>query len=316
MVDSAAYWALWIPLAALGVDLVVGDPNKFAHPVRLIGKVLEALGPWASSGGGQKAKGVVCTVLVAGLSGGAAWLLSSIPYAGLIIGLYLAYAGLALGQLLREARKVRLMLDRGDIQAAREALAMLVSRDVSAMDERGLRRSLAESVAENVNDAFAAPFFWLVVAGPGGLWFYKAVSTMDSMWGYKTDTWREAGWACARADDVLAWLPARLTAFIMLAAGVILRMDWRSAYDNLLTDARKTESPNAGWPMAAAAWMVGARMGGPTLYSGQLKDKPRLGPDGDWSDGRLRRLTRLAWVTGVMSGLFMAAYAWAMTVLR
>jgi adenosylcobinamide-phosphate synthase len=305
-----------MPVAAVILDLAVGDPNALPHPVRLIGRVLDFLAPLATGGRARFLKGAACTVLVAGAAGAAALTLSKIPYIGVFIALYLAFAGLALGRLLRDARRVRGLLAAGDVEEARKALAMLVSRDVSGMDEPDLRRSLAESVAENVNDAFTAPFFWFVLLGPGGLWVYKAVSTMDSMWGYKTEKWREAGRFPARADDVLAWLPARITAFLMIAAGVALRLDWRAAYDNLLEDARKSESPNAGWPMAAAAWLMGARMGGPTPYFGEITDKPLIGPEGEWADGKLARLDRLALATGLAGALLMAGYVWAMTILR
>jgi adenosylcobinamide-phosphate synthase len=301
---------LVLPLAAVLLDLLLGDPARLPHPVRAIGALLEKMSPLVT-GRGARFKGAAAVVLVAGASGGAAWLLGSLPLIGWLFRLYLAYAGLALGQLLREGRRVSGMLAAGEVERARTALAGLVSRDVSEMDEDGLRRSLAESMAENLNDAFGAPFFWLVLLGPGGLWVYKAVSTMDSMWGYRTDKWRDAGWAAARVDDVLAWLPARITAFLMLAAGWFLRLEVTAAYDHLLEDSRKTESPNAGWPMAAAAWLLGARMGGPTPYLGELKDKPLIGPEGGWKDEKLRKLVRLCLAAGLLSALLLAGYVWA-----
>lgn len=313
--ELAKHWPLLIPAAAFILDLAIGDPRNFPHPVRLIGNGLDMLEGWVTSGRARVFKGAFCTVLLAAVSGVTAWALANIPYLGLILALYLAYSGLALGQLLREAKSAAGLLETGDVAAAREAVSMLVSRDVSGMDESGLRRSLAESVAENVNDAFTAPFFWLVLLGLGGMWTYKAVSTMDSMWGYKSEKWSEAGRFPARADDVLAWIPARITAFLMLAAGVVIRLDWRAAYDNFYADAGKSESPNAGWPMATAAWLAGARMGGPTPYFGEIKDKPHIGPEGEWDDYRLKRLIRLALAAGIAGALIMAGYVWAMTVL-
>jgi adenosylcobinamide-phosphate synthase len=168
-------------------------------------------------------------------------------------------------------------------------------------------RTLAETLSENLNDAFVAPFFFLSVAGPAGLWVYKAVSTLDSMWGYKTPRYKDFGWAAAKADDVLAFIPARLTGLAMIGAGALTGLNWRAAYDNILADSGKTDSPNAGWPMAAAAWLLGASMGGPAVYFGEVKDKPVLGPEGDWTLDKVRRLRSLVLATGLLAaaGLFL-----------
>ena len=305
--DMGLLWTL-LPLAAMLLDLLLGDPPGWPHPVRLLGKAAQELSPLVRSGGprAQQAKGAAAALLLALAAGGTAWFLAAIPGLGLVLALYLAFAGLALGQLLREGRAVLERLEQGDLDGARRGLAMLVTRDTGEMEAPALRRALAETLAENLNDAFAAPFLYLAVGGPAWLWAYKAMSTLDSMWGYKTDQWRHAGWFAARADDVLAWLPARITAFAMLAAGWLLRLDWGAAYAHLLDDANKTESPNAGWPMAAAAWLCGAAMGGPASYFGRLKDKPVLGPAGaEWDDDRLRSLLALCRA----AGLFLAALA-------
>jgi adenosylcobinamide-phosphate synthase len=305
--ENELLWTL-LPLVAVLLDLLLGDPPGWPHPVRLLGKAAAELSPLVRAGGAgaQKAKGAVAVLLLAGAAGGTARFLADLPWLGFLGGLYLAYAGLALGQLLREGEDVLALLQQGDLAGARRALAYLVSRDTGDMDAAALRRGLAETLAENLNDAFAAPFLFLAVGGPAWLWAYKAVSTLDSMWGYKTDEWRNAGWFAARTDDVLAFIPARVTAFVFLAAGWMLRLDWRSAYGHLREDARKTESPNAGWPMAAAAWLCGAAVGGPASYFGTIKDKPVLGPAGsEWTDEKLSRLLILCRA----AGLFLAALA-------
>ncbi len=309
--DTDLLWTL-LPLVAVLVDLALGDPPAWPHPVRLVGKAAAELSPLvrAGSAGAQRAKGAAAVLLLAGAAGGVAWFAASLPWLGLVLALYLAYAGLALGQLLREGRAVAASLERGDLEAARGALAMLVSRDTRGLDEAGLRRALAETLAENLNDAFVAPFLFLAVGGPAWLWVYKAVSTLDSMWGYKTDEWRFAGWFAARADDVLAFVPARIAAFAMLAAGWLLRLDWDEAYLHLLEDARKSESPNAGWPMAAAAWLCGGGMGGPAVYFGKPKDKPEFGPEGaGWTDARLANLLTLCRATGLLLAALAGLYA-------
>jgi adenosylcobinamide-phosphate synthase len=184
---------------------------------------------------------------------------------------------------------------------------MLVSRDTAVLDARGVRRALAETVSENFNDGFLAPLFFLVLGGPGLLWAYKAISTMDSMWGYRTAAYRELGWAPARADDVLAWIPARLSALFLAAGGLVLGLKWRGALAKTAVQAQEMDSPNAGWPMAAAAWLLGAGMGGPTSYSGTMKPKPWLGPaPGEWTDGKLACLERLCLVSALLAVLLFA----------
>jgi len=309
--DIDLLWTL-LPLAAVLLDLLLGDPPGWPHPVRLLGKAAAELSPLVRSGAArtQTVKGAAAAVLLVWAAGGTAWFLAALPWVGFLLALYLAYAGLALGQLLREGRGVLEHLERNDLPGARRALAQLVTRETRDMDARALRRGLAETLAENLNDAFAAPFLFLAVGGPAWLWGYKTVSTLDSMWGYKTAEWKHAGWFAARADDVLAWLPARITAFMLLLAGGLLRLNWRAAYAHLLEDAGKTESPNAGWPMAAAAWLCGAAVGGPATYFGVLKDKPVLGPAGtEWTDEGLRSLLVLCRTAGLLLAALAGLYA-------
>ena len=185
--------------------------------------------------------------------------------------MYFAFAGLALGCLMKDARRVAGLLEAGNLGEARHELSMLVSRDTEGLDAPALRRTLAETVSENLNDGFVAPLFYLSLFGPGGMWAYKTVSTMDSMWGYRNDRYRDLGRGAARTDDLLAWVPARITARIMLLAGKRLGLDHAAARAHHAADAAKMESPNAGWPMATAAWLVGGSMGGRAVYFGEAK---------------------------------------------
>ncbi|GAB7081769.1 adenosylcobinamide-phosphate synthase CbiB [Megalodesulfovibrio paquesii] len=293
-----------IPLLAIALDLALGDPHRLPHPVRGIGWLAEKLErlfrPESASPLVHRAMGLCCTVLLmllAGTLAGAAVVL--LPLGG-VAALYLAFAGLALGQLRREARRV-LRLTREQDALARNALRMLVSRDTEHLTMPQVRRALAETVSENTSDGFVAPFFYLAFFGPPGLWAYKAASTLDSMWGYKTSRFQHFGWAAARVDDVLNYLPARLTAMAILlvawARGFLggrsvrrLQRAWRFT----VRDAKTTSSPNAGWPMAAAAWGMGAGMGGPARYFGQATVKPWLGPpeQGAGAEGEGRQWTQ------------------------
>ncbi|WP_432736626.1 adenosylcobinamide-phosphate synthase CbiB [Maridesulfovibrio sp. FT414] len=299
-----------VPVIALVLDLVLGDPKWFPHPVRYLGMVLDWYKNWVKSIG--KSNKIMGGVGVFGFSiviWGVLKVFLAIPVIGVLVAIYLAYAGLALGSLLCEHKNAVALLDSGKIEQARAAIAELVSRDVSELDEAGLRKALAETTSENITDGFVAPFFYLVVTGPAGMWVYKAVSTMDSMWGYKNEEYKEFGYFVAKADDVLAFIPARITGFMMLAAGRIMKLDWQSAYDNLITDANKTESPNAGWAMAPAAWLLGAPMGGKAVYFGEEKEKPVLGPEaGEWSSLKLKRLGSLVMTTCILSAVLLDIY--------
>ncbi|SMP67963.1 adenosylcobinamide-phosphate synthase [Desulfonatronum zhilinae] len=293
---------LWltIPLLAAALDLWLKDPPNWPHPVRLIGWLLDRLERLArSSPLPPRLTGLLCVLGLALGVGLTIQLIVSLPILGWLSALYFSFAGLALGGLLQEGRRVARLLQDQDIEAARAALSGLVSRDVEQLDENGIRRALAETISENLNDGFTAPFFYLVCFGPAGLWAYKTVSTMDSMWGYKTPRWRELGWAAARADDLLAFLPARLTALALTTAARLLGHP-AVRLPELRHAAGLTESPNAGWPMAAAALTLQAGMGGPTRYFGQAKVKPWLGPEGQtWTDQKLNDLFRLTLLAGL-----------------
>ena len=156
------------------------------------------------------------------------------------------------------------------ISAARAAVAMIVGRDTAALDEAGVARAAIESLAESFCDGVVAPLFWLLLLGLPGIWAYKAVNTADSLIGHREDRWRAFGWAAARFDDLLNWIPARLSGVLICLAG---GGGWRI----LRRDARRHGSPNAGWPEAAMAGALGLRLAGPIAYDGVMHDKPWIG---------------------------------------
>jgi len=291
-----------LPAVAFTLDLALGDPQRWPHPVRLIGAALTRLEPLAATlpavlkrlFGLAVALGLCVCVYAVVLA------LVRLPGLGWFFSLYLAFAGLALGQLLREARAVSGLIASGRLDDARRELSYLVSRDTSVLDEAGLWRTLAETLSENFCDGFVAPFIYLVLGGPPLLWAYKTASTMDSMWGYKTERFRELGWAGARLDDVLAYVPARVSAFALLAAGMGMGLDSIRAYRKFRADARSMSSPNAGWPMAAAAWLCDASMGGETVYFGVALQKPQMGPHGKpWTADSVGLLYTLVLSSGI-----------------
>ena len=293
---------LFLPLAAVALDAALGDPQRWPHPVRLIGAALNALErPVRNSPAGlQQLYGAATALLLSYGVCVCVYYLGRLPWLGWAVSLYFAFAGLALGQLLREAKTAARLIEAGRGEEARRALGMLVSRDTSSLDRAGQWRTLAETVSENFCDAFVAPFFYLCLGGAPLLWFYKAISTMDSMWGYKTQRFKHLGWAGARADDLLTWVPARLSAWALILSAALMGLPTAGARANLKADAARMASPNAGWPMSAAAWLCGASMGGRAVYFGQEVEKPLLGPaDCVWEAQSFKTLLNLIIISSI-----------------
>jgi len=306
-------FAFVVPITAVILDTLFGDPKTLPHPVRYIGKGLDIYEASARRMNlDLRVAGWIAVFLFSIGIWGITEFLMAIPYVGVLIAIYLGFAGLALGCLVRDSRRVATLLNTGDLPGARQALSLLVSRDTSKLDPNGIRRTLAETVSENLNDGFVAPMFYLAIFGPGGLWAYKAVSTMDSMWGYKTEKYRELGYGAAKTDDWLAYIPARITAWLMLVIGKRHGLAYTSAKSNFQKDAIKMESPNAGWPMAAAAWLFSGRMGGPADYFGETKEKPLLGPaNGIWDKKTIQALINFCKKTGHTSAwIFILMFGW------
>ncbi|HHY51355.1 MAG TPA: cobalamin biosynthesis protein CobD, partial [Alphaproteobacteria bacterium] len=181
------------------------------------------------------------------------------------------------------------------LAAGRQQVREIVGRDPDALDAAGVARAAIESLAESASDGVIAPLFWLIVGGLPGIALYKAVNTADSMIGHRTERYRDFGWASARLDDLLNFVPARLTALLVCGAAFwVSGADARNGWTTALRDARKHASPNAGWPEAALAGALGFALGGPRSYDGEVHDLPRFG-DGreDLGPADIRRALEL-----------------------
>lgn len=262
----------WELLAGVAVDLVLGDPRWFPHPIRGFGWVavrLETLLRRAP--------------MRLYLAGCLYWFVL-VGSAGLLVSLTLPWANvfwvwilLALRDLDFEAGLVLRCLERGDLAGAREKLSFIVGRDTADLDEPEILRAVVETIAENLSDAVIAPLFYLILAGPACMAVYKAINTLDSMVGYKDARYREFGWASARMDDLANWIPARLTAGLVWIASALMGYGaWRSLRITL-RDASSQPSPNAGYPEAAVAGALGVRLGGVNTYRGVVSRKEYLG---------------------------------------
>jgi len=269
-------------LLALILERLVGYPNalvaRIGHPVIWMGQLISLLD--ARLNNRTRGRGVVALLLLLAATAlvtvPIAWALRSIPF-GWIIEALLATSLLAQKSLRDAVKAVATALARS-LPDGRMAVSHIVGRDPQALDEAGVARAAIESLAESTSDGVIAPLFFLILGGLPGIALYKAVNTADSMIGHKTERHLQFGWAAARFDDLLNLIPARLTALLIAGGAFFVKgAHPETAWSTALADAKKHESPNAGWPEAAFAGALGFRLGGPRSYEGEVVDLPSFG---------------------------------------
>jgi adenosylcobinamide-phosphate synthase len=270
-------------VVAMGVDAVLGWPDglfaRIGHPVTWLGRLIGALDArWnrtEDAAWNRRAAGVVAALFVIMLSSGLALAVqAAMPrgWGGMVLLGVWAWPFVALRSLHDHVAAVARPLQSGDVAAARSAVAMIVGRDPANLDEAGIARAAIESLAENTSDGIVAPLFWGALFGLPGIVGYKAVNTLDSMIGHRTERHEAFGWAAARLDDVANLVPARLTGLLF----ALVSAHPMDAMSCMARDARRHRSPNAGWPEAAIAGALGVRLCGPRFYHGELADEPSL----------------------------------------
>ncbi|NVN91408.1 MAG: cobalamin biosynthesis protein CobD [Desulfuromonadales bacterium] len=302
---------------ALLLDLTLGDPHWLPHPVVMIGRLISALeNLLRKTMHNQRIAGVLLLFLTvtcaASTSWCALWVSSLIhPLFGLLVAALLSSTCLAARSLQRESALVADALDAGDIVKARVKLAYIVGRDTEHLDEPEIWRALIETVAENTTDGIIAPLFWLALGGPVAGMAFKAISTLDSMVGYKNERYLQLGWASARMDDLVNLIPARLTALLMIIAAPLIGLSFRNAATITLRDRLNHPSPNSAHPESAAAGALGIRLGGPSTYGGRESVKQFIGDPLQPIDGRAyRSMIRLMFAaTLIMAVISLGAVA-------
>jgi len=253
-------------ILALALEWLVGDPQSRWHPVALFGRWTA----WCES------------FLYADSyrSGVVTWLFVIVPLLALLWGLHtllgwpfdvlLLWASVGWRSLFEH---VRVVLDAKTEKEAQSSIANIVSRDTAGMSKIDARRAALESLAENASDAVIAPLFWFLLLGPLGAGAYRMVNTLDAMWGYRNERYESFGWCAARVDDVVNWIPARITALLFLWAGD--RVPW----EVVRQQARTHTSPNAGWPEVALAYAADLQLGGPVVREGSVDERPFYGSE-------------------------------------
>lgn len=268
---------------ALLLDLCLGDPRWLPHPVVLIGRLISFLERRVCAGlGSGRLAGVLLLLATVAAAAGATWLLVEgaallHPLAGFAVAALLSSTCLAARSLHRESRLVADALQANDIVEARVRLSYIVGRDTHDLEEEEIWRALIETVAENTTDGIIAPMFWLSLGGPVAGMAFKAVSTLDSMVGYKNERYLRLGWASARMDDLVNFIPARLTALLMVLVAPLTGLSPVNAARIALRDRLNHPSPNSAHPESAAAGALGIRLGGPSTYGGRVSVKQYIG---------------------------------------
>ena len=285
------------------LDLMVGDPQRLPHPVVWFGKMIAACERKLNRGTNRKLKGALTAVGLILFVFVFTWMLRKVldTYALYLFDAIAIFYGLAGTTLIREVRAVFLALDRS-LDEGRRQVARIVGRDTSELSAQEVRTAALETLAENLSDGVIAPLFWLAILGTPGMLAYKMVNTLDSMIGYKTDRYRDFGCWAAHIDDIANYIPARLTAFLMVLPRLVTinthgdskflrpsgskrtkfeRFTFHSSlFTFVRTNGRCHASPNSGYPEAALAAILDCRFGGPHYYFGELFDKPYIGTNG------------------------------------
>ena len=298
MINAITFLIGWL------LDLIFGDPARLPHPIVWFGKMISAYEHSLNKGNHRKLKGALMAIGLILFVFAIAWMLRKvlgifalfffdgaheqvyqIPVLLYLFDILAIFYCLAGTTLIREVRAVFLAFDRS-LEEGRQQVARIVGRDTSELSAQEVRKAALETLAENLSDGVIAPLFWFAILGTPGMLAYKMVNTLDSMIGYKTERYRDFGCWAAHIDDIANYIPARLTALLMVIANIFIPLLSRRGADRrggliLLRFIHKYgrchASPNSGYPEAALAGILDCRFGGPHYYFGQLFDKPYIG---------------------------------------
>lgn len=309
-----------VPAVLLGgiLDLVLGDPHGLYHPVQLIGKFITFFETvfrkaFPSGKAGERTAGVCTAVCVTAVSTLIPALLLKLFYhvnfwLGFAVETFWCYQILAARSLRDESMKVYREVKTGDLGKARKAVSMIVGRDTERLDMTGVTKAAVETVAENASDGVVAPLIFLMIGGAAGGFFYKSVNTMDSMIGYVNDRYRWFGTFAARLDDVLNFIPARISGILMVLAARICGNDGKNALKIFKRDRLKHASPNSAHTEAAMAGALDIRLAGDAWYFRELHRKPYIGdPIREIEPEDIPRANRIMYATAVLAFIFSAA---------
>ena len=280
-------WSLYALILGFFLDLFIGDPHGFPHPVVYIGKLIDVTEKgmrkiFPKTVRGENFAGAAIWLIVVTVSTALPALLLWLAYGvsrwlGLALETIMCAQILATKSLRQESMKVYQALQTGDLEKARHAVSMIVGRDTQRLDEAGVARAAVETVAENTSDGIIAPMLFLAIGGAPLGFFYKAVNTMDSMLGYVEMPYKNIGCVPAKLDDVFNYLPARISGIAMLLAGGLLKLDFQNGLRIFKRDRYNHASPNSAQTESVCAGLLGLRLAGDACYHGVLHKKKYIG---------------------------------------
>lgn len=265
------------------LDRIIGDPPNWTHPVRWIGSFITKLTTLLNKGRHRKTKGFVLLVAVVAVTFTSVFAVVYTAYKihfifGISVESILCAIGFAQKSLKDAAMSVYQPLVSGDLKEARMKLSWIVGRDTEKLSESNITRAVVETVSENTSDGITAPLFFAFLFGAPGLWLYKAVNTLDSMVGHENEKFQDFGYTSAKMDDVLNYIPSRVTGYIILVwTKNFSKQSLRTRLANWWQDAKKHPSPNSGYLEAATAYQLGVQLGGLNMYKGIPSNRPRMG---------------------------------------
>ncbi|TGX98982.1 cobalamin biosynthesis protein CobD [Hominisplanchenecus murintestinalis] len=280
-------WTVWALILGFIIDLLVGDPRWLYHPVRMIGngisfleKGLRKILP--DTPGGERTAGLFLVILICAFGGGIPFLVLYGAYQvhtglGLALETFWCYQMLAAKSLKEESMRVYRELEEGNLKGARYAVSMIVGRDTENLTAEGVTKAAVETVAENTSDGVIAPLFYMALGGVPLLFLYKSINTMDSMVGYKNEKYLNFGRYAAKLDDVANYLPARISAWLMIAASYMGGFDGKHAVKIFFRDRYHHASPNSAQTEAVMAGALHIQLAGNAWYFGELYEKPTIG---------------------------------------
>ncbi len=307
------------------VDLIIGDPHSITHPVVIIGKEISLLEKllrkvFPKTPAGERMAGGLMWIIVVSL----AWLVPALvlracamvsPVLVYVVGTIMCWQILAAKSLKDEALKVQKALENEGLEAGRRAVSMIVGRDTARLDEKGVARAAVETVAENFSDGVMAPIIYMAVGGPALGFLYKAVNTMDSMTGYIDPPYTYFGFVPAKMDDLFNWIPARVSALVMLLAGRLLGLDAKNGWRIFKRDRYNHASPNSAQTESVCAGLLGLQLAGDAWYGGVLHKKQFIGdPVREIETKDIERSCRLMYASAA-AGLIIALAARAAIVI-
>lgn len=317
-------YSLYALIGGFLLDLVLGDPHTPYHPACIIGKYISGYEKLLrkhllKDNAGeklQKRAGIYLVVLVlitatlipALLLMAAYWLH---PYVGLGAEMIMCYAVLAARSLQTESMKVYDALQTDGLEAGRKAVSMIVGRDTQNLDEKGVTKAAVETIAENFSDGVVAPMFYMILGGTVAGYFYKAVNTMDSMVGYKNEKYLYFGRAAAHLDDIVNYIPARISALVMIGTSFLMKLDGSNAWKIFIRDRHNHASPNSAQTEAVAAGALDVMLAGDAYYFGQLYHKKTIGDDiRPIEVNDIRVMNRLMYASAWITLVLMSVVKW------